>query len=318
MKAGFAYQNFVAPKPHKLAARRKKGMVITMKYKINRSNYRDFQTISENRLPHRSYFIPFGSEERMRSVSYLDERAQSDRVLFLSGEWEFAYFQSAAKLPDTLDTDRQLFDPIHVPSTWQKTGYDKINYLNSMYPFRCNPPKTPKNCPVGVYRKTFPLENRENDTYFITFLGVASSLDVYLNGKYVGYGEGSHNSREFDITPFLQNGENELVAVVYKWSTGTYLECQDMFRENGIFRDVYITCQPESYLYDFCFEKQKAGGRLPRQDYRRHSGRQNGAAASKAALRRKNHRGANGVGWGADLLGIARRGRMECRKSSLL
>ncbi len=260
MKAGFAYQNFVAPKPHKLAARRKKGMVITMKYKINRSNYRDFQTISENRLPHRSYFIPFGSEERMRSVSYLDERAQSDRVLFLSGEWEFAYFQSAAKLPDTLDTDRQLFDPIHVPSTWQKTGYDKINYLNSMYPFRCNPPKTPKNCPVGVYRKTFPLENRENDTYFITFLGVASSLDVYLNGKYVGYGEGSHNSREFDITPFLQNGENELVAVVYKWSTGTYLECQDMFRENGIFRDVYITCQPESYLYDFCFEKQKAGG----------------------------------------------------------
>ncbi|MGN1443011.1 MAG: glycoside hydrolase family 2 TIM barrel-domain containing protein, partial [Acutalibacteraceae bacterium] len=91
----------------------------------------------------------------------------------------------------------------------------------------------------------------------ITFLGVGASLDLYLNGSYVGYGEGSHNSREFDLTNALKDGENELVAVVYKWSTGTYLECQDMFRENGIFRDVYITKQPKAYLFDFEFNTVK-------------------------------------------------------------
>lgn len=233
-------------------------LVITMKYEMKK-HYRDFEMISEHRLPHRSYFIPFCSERSMQAVPYLEERYQSDAVLMLSGEWEFVYFKSAARLPEELDTERMAFDRVHVPSTWQKTGYDQINYLNSMYPFRCNPPKTPKNCPVGVYRKTFELEKRETNTYIVTFLGVAASLDVYLNGNYIGYGEGSHNSREFDLTPFLQNGENELVAVVYKWSTGTYLECQDMFRENGIFRDVYITCLPQAYLYDFTFRKEKMG-----------------------------------------------------------
>lgn len=229
-----------------------------MKYQINRTNYRDFQKISENRLPHRSYFIPFCSERSMQSVSYLEERERSDAVALLSGEWDFVYYKSAAGLKAVIDTDHMAFGRVTVPSTWQKTGYDQINYLNSMYPFRCNPPKTPKNCPVGVYRKQFDLKKREGNTYIITFLGVAASLDVYLNGVYIGYGEGSHNSREFDVTPFLQNGGNELVAVVYKWSTGSYLECQDMFRENGIFRDVYITCLPESYIFDFCFQTEKA------------------------------------------------------------
>lgn len=73
----------------------------------------------------------------------------------------------------------------------------------------------------------------------------------------MGYSEGSHNSAEFDITPFLNNGENEIVAVVYKWSNGTYLECQDMFRENGIFRDVYITSTKSSYINDFLIRPVK-------------------------------------------------------------
>lgn len=228
-----------------------------MRYKINKSNYRDFNTLEINRLPHRSYFIPFFSREKLLETTYLNERYESDAILMLSGEWDFHYYKHSSMLASDIDTDSMEFDRVNIPSTWQKNRYDQINYLNSMYPFRCNPPKTPKNCPVGVYRKKFDIQKEQHFTYFITFLGVCASLDLYVNGKYAGYGEGSHNSREFDITKLLQNGENEIVAVVYKWSTGTYLECQDMFRENGIFRDVYITKQPESYIFDFQFQTYK-------------------------------------------------------------
>ncbi|MGN1202613.1 MAG: glycoside hydrolase family 2 TIM barrel-domain containing protein, partial [Eubacterium sp.] len=228
-----------------------------MRYKINKANYRDFNNFAENRLPHRSYFIPFFSREKMNNTTYLTERYESDSVIMLSGEWDFHYYGHSSALPSLLDTECTEFDKVHVPSTWQKTGYDRVNYLNSMYPFRCNPPKTPKNCPVGIYRKKFNLTKEKDITYIITFLGVSASLDLYVNGAYTGYGEGSHNSREFDLTDFLQDGENEILAVVYKWSTGTYLECQDMFRENGIFRDVYITKQPKAYIFDFQFEAIK-------------------------------------------------------------
>ncbi|MGN0533102.1 MAG: glycoside hydrolase family 2 TIM barrel-domain containing protein [Eubacterium sp.] len=228
-----------------------------MRYEINKKNYRDFNKFAENRLRHRSYFIPFLSRKKLDEATYLTERYNSDAVLMLSGEWDFCYYKHACSLSRVIDTDNIDFDKAVIPSTWQKTGYDRINYLNSMYPFRCNPPKTPKNCPVGVYRKKFNLEKEKDFEYYITFLGVGASLDLYVNGSYVGYGEGSHNSREFDLTDYLQSGENELLAVVFKWSTGTYLECQDMFRENGIFRDVYITKQPKSHIFDFRFDTIK-------------------------------------------------------------
>ena len=91
----------------------------------------------------------------------------------------------------------------------------------------------------------------------LTFLGVAGALALYINGKYIGYSEGSHNTAEFDISKVVSDGENEIVAVVYKWSNGTYLECQDMFRENGIFRDAYIIAQQENYINDFLFRPKK-------------------------------------------------------------
>lgn len=231
-----------------------------MLYSIDKSHYRDFHTISKNRLEHRSYFIPFRTQEALKASDWFDERRQSDAVLLLSGEWDFAYFKSAAQLKKKIDTDTMAFDSVHVPSTWQKTGYDQVNYLNSMYPFRCSPPKTPKNCPVGVYRKKFNLQKRDGYRYIITFLGAGASLDLYLNGSAIGYSEGSHNSHEFDLTAQLRDGENELVAVVYKWSTGTYLECQDMFRENGIFRDVYISELPPSHIFDFAFTTARTSG----------------------------------------------------------
>lgn len=221
-----------------------------MKYKIHRNLHTDFNIFEDRKLEERSYFIPFSNEKALKNTDYKNERYNSDRVTVLSGEWDFSYYEKLSKLPNFFDTDNTDFDKISVPSTWQRTGYDQIAYINTRYPFPKKPPLIPSDVAVGIYRKIFDIDNIQNRRV-LTFLGVAGALAVYINGEYAGYSEGSHNTSEFDITPLLQNGKNEILAVVYKWSNGTYLECQDMFRENGIFRDVYITEQEENHIDDF-------------------------------------------------------------------
>ena len=220
-----------------------------MLYSISRELHNDFSVFEQNKLPERSYFIPFSSGKALKASDYKNERYVSDRVQLLSGEWDFTYFDKLSKVPQTLNTDTASFDMVTVPSTWQRTGYDQIAYINCRYAFRKDPPNIPQDVAVGIYRKTFDIDNASTRRV-ITFLGVAGALAVYINGDYVGYSEGSHNTAEFCITPYLRDGANEIVAVVYKWSNGTYLECQDMFRENGIFRDVYITSFKGNYIND--------------------------------------------------------------------
>lgn len=219
-----------------------------MKYQIKRDNYKNFNVFKDNKLNPRAYFIPFGNLEMLDACSYLDERTKSDKILMLSGEWEFFYNSKCKTLPDVLNTNEVNWDKIVVPSTWQRTGYEKPFYLNRRYQFPKKPPHIPHDIPVGVYRKQF--EYNPSEKTIITFLGVCSCLELYVNGEYVGYSEGSHNKAEFDLTEFLIKGENELVALVYKFCNGSYLECQDMYRENGIFRDVYLTAEGESYIED--------------------------------------------------------------------
>ncbi len=88
-----------------------------MRYTINKTNYRDFGKFSENRLEHRSYFIPFLTVEAMRKTDWFTERAESDAIIMLSGEWDFMYYKKASQLPDRLDTDRSAFQKVSVPST---------------------------------------------------------------------------------------------------------------------------------------------------------------------------------------------------------
>ncbi|MDR2046700.1 MAG: DUF4981 domain-containing protein [Clostridiales bacterium] len=158
---------------------------------------------------------------------------------------------------DANAADLADFDDIKVPSCWQRTGYEPPVYLNVRYPFDLNPPHFPEDCPVGVYFRTFGVSEKADKHYILTFLGVSSCVSVYVNGNFAGYSEGSHNSAEFDISGFLNEGENELLAVVYKWCNGTYLEDQDMFRENGIFRDVFITEYNGLYVYDYFADTEK-------------------------------------------------------------
>ena len=226
-----------------------------MIYKIKRNLHTDFSVFEENKLEARSYFITFSSEAALESSDYKDERYKSDRIVMLSGEWDFAYFGKLSDVPEPFDSEKVRFDKTETPSTWQRTGYDQIAYINTRYPFPKKPPRIPDNAAAGIYRKVINIKKTARQV--ITFLGVAGALALYVNGAYVGYSEGSHNTAEFDISEFVSDGKNEILAVVYKWSNGTYLECQDMFRENGIFRDAYITLQSESRINDFLFRPRK-------------------------------------------------------------
>lgn len=227
-----------------------------MIYKIQKLNVNNFAVFEENKLSPRSYFIPYKNRKRLEKTDTVNRRYKSDMVKVLSGKWDFCYFSKLSELPCELDTDAMSFDVISVPSTWQRTGYEPPKYINIRYEHKMTLPYVPEEMSVGVYRKKFTL-SPESVNPIITFLGVCSSLTLYVNGRYVGYSEGSHNSAEFELKDFVSEGENELVAIVSRWCNGSYLECQDMFREKGIFRDVYITENPAEYIYDYQVNTEK-------------------------------------------------------------
>lgn len=240
-----------------------------MKYIIDKLNHCTFKTIELGRLAPRAYGIPHTKKVDAVNADYKTERYNSDIVKVLSGEWEFKYYKKKSKLPATLDTSKIKFDTVNIPSTWQRTGYEEPVYLNCPYGFDpkalgvpqengVKPPELPEDFSCGIYRKFINIDDK-NKKYILTFLGVSPCIDLYINGIFVGYGEGSHNSYEFDVTDYLKEGDNEVIAVVYKWCTGTYLEAQDMFRENGIFRDVLLYAYEKSYINDFQAIAQKKG-----------------------------------------------------------
>jgi len=227
-----------------------------MKYTINRTNHKEFDFYEINKRAGRAYFIPYSSKEVLEKTPIASERFSSDIVKVLSGEWDFKYYAKKSKLPEIFDTETEGFDKINVPSTWQRTGYEPPVYLNCPYEFETRPPKLPNEFSAGVYRKYFSLSSLEK-VYILTFLGVIPCVDLYVNGKFAGYSEGAHNTAEFDISDYVIAGENELLAVVHKWSTGTFLECQDMFRENGIFRDVLLYEMPKTFINDYFLKTEK-------------------------------------------------------------
>ncbi|MDO5325513.1 MAG: glycoside hydrolase family 2 TIM barrel-domain containing protein [Clostridia bacterium] len=257
-----------------------------MKITLNQSNYHDFSVYEVNKLPGRSYFIPYPARAEADKVSPKEKRYRSSKVLCLNGDWDFKFYPIPSDLPEDFDTNQVKFDTIDVPSCWQFRGYDKPFYVNIRYQFPFKPPVIPTTEKVGtvfswlgVDQKVMPRWKKPDDQYnfvgvyrrfldiqdaskrcTISFLGVASCLDLYVNGQFVGYSEGSHNTAEFDLSGILTQGKNELVAVVHRWCNGTYLEDQDMFRNNGIFRDVLLRIDEPADLWDVNAVTEKTGG----------------------------------------------------------
>ena len=178
----------------------------------------------------------------------------------LDGKWKFNWSKNPSERPmDFYKTDNDVskWSDIKVPATWQMQGFGTAIYVNAKYPFHpkgpVNPPMLPEdNNPVGSYRTTFNVPDNWNDkNVYIHFGGVKSAFYIWLNGKKVGYSQGSMTPAEFNLTSYLQKGENQLAVEVYRWSDGSYLEDQDMFRFSGIFRSVYLYSTPKVHMLDF-------------------------------------------------------------------
>ena len=183
----------------------------------------------------------------------------------LDGQWKFKWSKNPAERPkDFYRTDYDVTEwaKIRVPASWQTEGYGTAIYSNEKYPFHperpVNPPLIPEDYnPVGSYRTTFTVPNDwDGRDIFIHFGGVKSAFYIWVNGKKVGYSQGSMTPAEFNLNSYLQKGDNQLSVEVYRWSDGSYLEDQDMWRFSGIFRSVYLYSTPKVHLLDFFVRAQ--------------------------------------------------------------
>lgn len=177
----------------------------------------------------------------------------------LNGKWRFSYSENPSlRIKDFYkeDFDVSGFNYIQVPGHIQLQGYDKCQYINTMYPWEghdeLRPPHISKTYnPVGSYVTFFNVkEELKNKQTFISFQGVETAFYVWLNGEFVGFSEDTFTPSEFDITNYLRTGENKLAVEVYKRSSASWIEDQDFFRFSGIFRDVYLYAIPETHVND--------------------------------------------------------------------
>lgn len=177
----------------------------------------------------------------------------------LNGMWYFSYAKNPSMRVEDfykMDFDCKFFDKIKVPGHIQLQGYDQCQYINTMYPWdgteELRPPKISKEYnPVGGYVKYFELEEALQDKrVFVSFQGVETAFYVWLNGTLIGYGEDSFTPSEFELTPYLREGENKLAVEVYKRSSASWLEDQDFWRFSGIFREVYLYAVPKTHVED--------------------------------------------------------------------
>ncbi|MBC8081300.1 MAG: DUF4981 domain-containing protein [Gorillibacterium sp.] len=209
-----------------------------------------------NREKAHATLIPFSSiREALKG-----DRPASSFYQSLNGSWKFNLVDTAEERPvDFFKKDYNCAEwaEIPVPSHWQFHGYDYPQYTNLTYPWvgkeDIKAPFAPTRYnPVGSYVRSFTVPaNWQDKPVYISFQGVESAFYVWVNGDLVGYSEDTFTPAEFDITPYLVEGENKLAVEVYRWCDASWLEDQDFWRLSGIFRDVYLYATPEAHIYDF-------------------------------------------------------------------
>ncbi len=227
-----------------------------------RPDWENEQVIGRNRQPAHATFTPFADVESARAGS----PEASPYVLSLNGPWRFHWSPKPEDRPVEFyheGHDVSQWDTIPVPSNWQMQGYGVPIYTSSEYPFKVDPPcvtGTPERDwtsyrlrnPVGSYRRTFTLPAAWAERrVFLHFAGVKSAFYVWINGKEIGYSQGSMTPAEFDVTEALRPGDNSVAVEVYRWSDGSYLEDQDMWRFSGIYRDVFLYSTADVRISDF-------------------------------------------------------------------
>ena len=216
--------------------------------------WQDVQVVSVNKEYPRTSFMTYDN----RTDALTGKFEKSNYYQLLNGTWKFFFADSYKDLPANI-TDPSVstdsWNDIKVPGNWEVQGYGVAIYTNHGYEFKARhpqPPILPEANPVGVYRRDIdiPADWQERDIY-LHLAGAKSGVYVYVNGQEVGYSEDSKNPAEFLISPYVKPGKNVLTLKIFRWSTGSYLECQDFWRISGIERDVYLYSQPKAALKDF-------------------------------------------------------------------
>lgn len=232
-----------------------------------------------NKEPGHASYYPFPTLESLKADKTFEkpwEEPASPWYKSLDGNWKFHWVKKPSERPvDFYKTDYDVssWKEIPVPSNWEMQGYGTPIYVNSLYPFKNNPPfiQAQKGYtneievnPVGSYRRNFTIpEDWDGKAIFLHFDGVYSGMYVWINGKKVGYSQGANNVAEFDVTQYVKQGENTIAAEVYRWTDGSYLEDQDMFRLSGIHRRVYLFARPKIHIRDYFLQSEFEG-----DDYR--------------------------------------------------
>lgn len=202
--------------------------------------------------------MPFDNEKDALSAN------ESNYKQSLNGKWKFYWQRGLKNQPENFQLtsfDDSHWDEINVPSVWQTQGYSVPYYYASTFPkaFSRSKGKIPSidhdMQEIGFYRKSFTLnENFNGREIFLHFGAAKSALEVYVNGEFVGYSQGSMTPHEFNVTKVLKPGENVITAKLYRYSDGSYLEDQDMWWLCGIYREVYLFAEPKLCLRDFYFK----------------------------------------------------------------
>ena len=216
-------------------------------------DWQDPEVFRINKEPARSFFYSYDNADAAFSKTPWD---QANHIL-LNGQWKFNWVDSVKKKPNDFyqtNFDDSQWGQIAVPANWEVNGYGTPFY-HSHQCFKANavPPEMPAHYnPVGSYRKTFTLPDDWNTKQvFVHFGAVKSAFYLWVNGQKVGYSQDSKTAAEFDISKYLQTGANQLALQVYRYSDGSYFECQDMWRVSGIERDVYLFSTPKAHIKDF-------------------------------------------------------------------
>ena len=208
-----------------------------------------------NREKPYAHFFPYETER----YALIGKPENSKYFISLNGKWNFYFSNNPNERPKEFymsDFDISNWKTIDVPGHWELQGWSQPIYLDEEYPFPPSPPKIPilRN-EVGSYRKSFqyPAYWRGRDV-FIRFSGVRSAFYCWVNGEKVGYSQGSKTPVDFNISPYVKNGENNISLEVYRYSDGSYLEGQDTWRLSGVERDVFIYALPKTRVSDFFVE----------------------------------------------------------------
>ncbi|WP_243348385.1 glycoside hydrolase family 2 TIM barrel-domain containing protein [Parabacteroides sp. FAFU027] len=219
-----------------------------------------------NKEPYHATLMPYGNLQE----ALAGKRLASSQCRSLNGNWKFNWVPSPEKRPVDFykpGYDVSAWKEIPVPSNWEVQGYGTPFYRNFGYTIKKDYPRImsepekwytsyKERNPVGSYRRDFEVPTQwDGRRIFITFNGVDCAFFIWVNGEKVGYSVNSRNAADFDLTKYVKPGKNTLAVEVYQYSSGTWLEDQDMWRLHGIFRDVTLWSAPQVHMRDF-FVKQ--------------------------------------------------------------